>query len=335
MFHAATHLFLSEKYEESKVNYPLLHNHDVAEALRRSAIAATELLEIRCFGDASIAEHHAIDQFRRELSDFFESPAFVDVDPQDFLVPSKVTQRFETAIAQMLPDVPSVREEIVSRFPGLFAFAFREIGLKANEKVRAVIVESMLRTLLAHSEQAGNWLRDVLAAQQSLQGAVRDVAQQVDGKAAQNQTEFDKMATLLESLSRRVAALDVIVTSDSDQLAKASALVVVRDQDGRELKIHHSIGPKITIGRSGSNTIVLCQSAVSAKHAVVLIQKPVVTVRDLGSRNGTFVDGVRISDTKSIAYGQSFQVGPYFFSVSEYVFRNEPIPPTATIGDAD
>lgn len=71
----------------------------------------------------------------------------------------------------------------------------------------------------------------------------------------------------------------------------------------------HPIGvhPKV-IGRESSCDIVLVHEKVSRQHAEVWTEEATVHLRDLGSRNGTAVDGVRITQ-RSLAAGQRFQVG--------------------------
>ena len=52
---------------------------------------------------------------------------------------------------------------------------------------------------------------------------------------------------------------------------------------------------RIEIGRDPSNTIVLeSDPGVSRKHAVIVKQGTGYLVQDLGSSNGTYVNGVRV-----------------------------------------
>src|SRR6185436_11538953 len=52
--------------------------------------------------------------------------------------------------------------------------------------------------------------------------------------------------------------------------------------------------PKTTIGRGDHNTLTIRDDAVSQTHCEILVFGPEVIVRDLGSSNGTFVNGVRL-----------------------------------------
>ncbi len=53
---------------------------------------------------------------------------------------------------------------------------------------------------------------------------------------------------------------------------------------------------KTTVGRGDQNTLALHDSSVSLAHCEILVHGPEVIVRDLGSANGTFVNGVRLDD---------------------------------------
>lgn len=67
-------------------------------------------------------------------------------------------------------------------------------------------------------------------------------------------------------------------------------------------------GPEMTIGRHESNTIVLAEQTVTGKHAVIKIQGEEISITDLGSTNGTFVNGERIR-SKVIRHGDKLRVG--------------------------
>lgn len=54
------------------------------------------------------------------------------------------------------------------------------------------------------------------------------------------------------------------------------------------------IGPALTVGREQGCDVRLADPAVSAFHARVRVSADEVVIRDLGSTNGTFVDGARV-----------------------------------------
>ncbi len=61
----------------------------------------------------------------------------------------------------------------------------------------------------------------------------------------------------------------------------------------------HELRQTTVLGRDSENTIGVLQTSVSRRHAELALESGTWTVRDLGSRNGTFVDGVRV--TKPLA----------------------------------
>ena len=54
--------------------------------------------------------------------------------------------------------------------------------------------------------------------------------------------------------------------------------------------------PRITVGRSGVNDLVLTDTSVSGTHCEIVIGDKGVLLRDLGSTNGTTVNGLRVKE---------------------------------------
>lgn len=66
----------------------------------------------------------------------------------------------------------------------------------------------------------------------------------------------------------------------------------------------------IKVGRSSSNDFVVNDSVVSGQHAIITVSDSgEVTIKDLNSTNGTFVDGERINETKKLKPGQVVRLG--------------------------
>ena len=61
-------------------------------------------------------------------------------------------------------------------------------------------------------------------------------------------------------------------------------------------------------GRSSANDFQIDHASVSSSHCEICLEKDSIRIRDLGSTNGTFVEGKRISET-ILKPGQSFQMG--------------------------
>jgi len=63
------------------------------------------------------------------------------------------------------------------------------------------------------------------------------------------------------------------------------------------------------IGRSAYCTIVVSDSSVSREHASLRLVDGVLLLTDLGSRNGTFVNGAVVQGTRPVAAGDSIVLG--------------------------
>ena len=69
-------------------------------------------------------------------------------------------------------------------------------------------------------------------------------------------------------------------------------------------------GHEITFGRSRGATVSVDHEQVSRMHTRVKREGDTVTVEDLGSRNGTRVNGVRIAGVTELAPGDELAIGP-------------------------
>jgi pSer/pThr/pTyr-binding forkhead associated (FHA) protein len=68
------------------------------------------------------------------------------------------------------------------------------------------------------------------------------------------------------------------------------------------------------IGRNRAKvTLVLDHPRVSRRHAQVVVTKGRVSLRDLGSSNGTFVNGVRIDGFRLLQVDDRIDIGPFSF----------------------
>lgn len=109
--------------------------------------------------------------------------------------------------------------------------------------------------------------------------------------------------------------------------------------------------PEFTIGRSQGCSLCAGSSAVSRQHCMISRDESKVTVHDMGSRNGTLVNGAKIEGTVELASGDEITVGPLKFlltitsslnsvkkpevkSVAEAVVRTATTP-TDSVGDDD
>lgn len=117
-------------------------------------------------------------------------------------------------------------------------------------------------------------------------------------------------AELLRELGARVgvafAGGDVRVAMAARESVPAGAIEIELGEEGAPTHFRlrmikgmpvngvYSIVGKARVGRSEENEVFLLDPSVSRAHAVVELDGGAATVRDLGSTNGTFVNGERI-----------------------------------------
>jgi len=75
------------------------------------------------------------------------------------------------------------------------------------------------------------------------------------------------------------------------------------------------------IGRSGSCRIVIEDPAISREHAEVIVEAARVVVRDLGSRNGTWLEGERIEGEVELRDGARLRLGTVDVQIVDCVPR--------------
>ena len=80
--------------------------------------------------------------------------------------------------------------------------------------------------------------------------------------------------------------------------------------DGVVVKEVQLTKDRSTIGRRPYNDIVIDNLAVSGEHAVIHLAGGQATLEDLGSTNGTFVNGKSIKK-QLLAHEDSLEVGKY------------------------
>lgn len=84
--------------------------------------------------------------------------------------------------------------------------------------------------------------------------------------------------------------------------------------------------PKCLIGRNSECHLRFQHPAVSRRHCVVYVRQGRVFVRDLGSHNGTSLNGRLLCDDQELKTGDELQLGPVFLEVQILldIFADEP-----------
>ena len=91
-------------------------------------------------------------------------------------------------------------------------------------------------------------------------------------------------------------------------------------------------GPEFVIGRSDECQLRPKSDAVSRRHCAIRVLESGVTIRDLGSRNGTYVNGDRIDGEQPVSMGDQLRVGPLDFLVIVSGVKREQLVTDAKLG---
>jgi pSer/pThr/pTyr-binding forkhead associated (FHA) protein len=94
---------------------------------------------------------------------------------------------------------------------------------------------------------------------------------------------------------------------------KVQLIVVQGKPEGKQIPL---VGPRFMIGRGETCHLRPNSELVSREHAEFLISDDQVSVRDLGSRNGTLVNGKALTAEFVLKAGDLVSVGPLTFAVA-------------------
>jgi hypothetical protein len=134
------------------------------------------------------------------------------------------------------------------------------------------------------------------------------------GSESSDAPQSDATMTFTGGFAAQVAALDGDVTADEHEaiasLPSRSALLVVRR--GPNIGARFLLdADTTTVGRHPEADIFLDDVTVSRRHSDFLRDGTGFVVKDLGSLNGTYLNGERITDTARLSDGSEVQVGKF------------------------
>jgi FHA domain len=104
-------------------------------------------------------------------------------------------------------------------------------------------------------------------------------------------SEIEHNATIKKGFERQRTA---------DAPETNSVTVILESNDARVQSPKIMIYDDIVIGRGNTCGIIFEDQLISWEHARIIIEGNIVLLEDLNSRNGTFVDGVKLTGTKKI-----------------------------------
>ena len=122
--------------------------------------------------------------------------------------------------------------------------------------------------------------------------------------------------TILESLN----STEATITFSPVDGPEKEAIVEVKDASEEAVLVVKSgssvgqrfplINREITLGRDPQSDIFLGDITVSRKHAKVAVDESTVEVKDVGSLNGTYVNGKRV-EAQILKHGDELQIGKF------------------------
>ena len=86
-------------------------------------------------------------------------------------------------------------------------------------------------------------------------------------------------------------------------------------------------GESLSIGRSASNDIQIAEGHISRQHAIIACRAGAFTLEDVGSANGTFVNGVQVYGKNDLAIGDEVHL---FVSVLKLLSATDDAPREAS-----
>lgn len=91
----------------------------------------------------------------------------------------------------------------------------------------------------------------------------------------------------------------------------ARLIIMTGKHQGKKMALTE--GSKFVVGRDEGVAIRLATSEVSRRHCAIRVREGVVTVEDLGSRNGTQINDISITQRTRLKPGDILRVGPMLF----------------------
>ena len=102
------------------------------------------------------------------------------------------------------------------------------------------------------------------------------------------------------------------VLKKENRTAPDRLLITAGDKAGYQLMLDHR---EITIGRAETSDLVIDDEFASTNHARLVKNNDEWTLQDLGSTNGTFIDGVRVTMPVPFKLGSEVRIGKTAFEL--------------------
>jgi hypothetical protein len=127
-----------------------------------------------------------------------------------------------------------------------------------------------------------------------------------DDALGQGEFRITAEAVALERPQRRESVDDRAGVAPRSRAATEEPCLVLLDDDRPVRTV--PIGRRVRIGRQADNDLVVTDPGVSRHHAEVTNERSMCTLRDLGSTNGTLINGTRVNE-HALRDGDRIQLG--------------------------
>jgi len=118
---------------------------------------------------------------------------------------------------------------------------------------------------------------------------------------------------LAEEAKGKIEALEVPIPADDATLFTSGWQLTIAS--GPNVGQSFPLGDRVRLGREASNEIRLADRQVSRHHAILERVGPGYLITDQGSSNGTYVNGVRISQPTALHSGDTIRIGDTPFTI--------------------
>lgn len=119
-----------------------------------------------------------------------------------------------------------------------------------------------------------------------------------------------------EAAAAPVASPTAPAVRTSGAVAKAATRLVITSGPKLGLEVPLDAADSMSIGRSSESGLVIRDDYTSSHHARLSKRGSIWTIQDLGSTNGTFLNGQRLGDTPvQVAIGTPIKVGATSFEL--------------------
>lgn len=95
----------------------------------------------------------------------------------------------------------------------------------------------------------------------------------------------------------------------STELERAGPAAHLLSLEGENLQNFYALEENNLLGRAEDNTLTFGEDTVSAYHARVSCQRGIWWIEDLGSRNGTMLNEIPVTEPLILGFGDKIQFG--------------------------